>query len=145
VVTIEFSTDIDRPLEEVFAWLTDPDRLPQWQSSAVEVRQQSDGPVGVGTRFKEVRRMLGRRLESEVEVTVYEQPRRFAVRSQSGPVPFEADQTLEPTEAGTRVHFRGKGEPGGFFKLAEPLVARAVERQFRSDFETLKDILESQE
>jgi len=35
-----------------------------------------------------------------------------------------------------------EGEPGGFFKLAEPIVARASERQLKGDFETLKDLLE---
>jgi hypothetical protein len=37
----------------------------------------------------------------------------------------------------------GEGEPGGFFKLAEPIVARVAQRQLKNDFETLKDILES--
>jgi hypothetical protein len=36
-----------------------------------------------------------------------------------------------------------EGEPGGFFKLAEPLVERAVKRQIHADFEQLKDILEA--
>jgi hypothetical protein len=36
-----------------------------------------------------------------------------------------------------------EGEPGGFFRLAEPLIQRAVKRQFRADLETLKDMLET--
>ena len=36
-----------------------------------------------------------------------------------------------------------EGEPGGFFKLAEPLVARAVKRQLDTDSATMKDILEA--
>jgi hypothetical protein len=52
-------------------------------------------------------------------------------------------RTLEPGGGGTRLTFRGEGEPGGFFKLAEPIVGRKAERQFRSDFETLKDLLEA--
>jgi hypothetical protein len=39
----------------------------------------------------------------------------------------------------------GEGEPGGFFKLAEPLVARQAERQFKGDFETLKELLEARQ
>jgi hypothetical protein len=61
----------------------------------------------------------------------------------SGPVPFSVTQVLEPRDDGTRLSFVGEGEPGGFFKLAEPVVARVAERQFKNDFETMKDILES--
>jgi hypothetical protein len=44
---------------------------------------------------------------------------------------------------GTVLTFVLEGEPGGFFKFAEPLVARQAERQFKGDLETLKDLLEA--
>jgi hypothetical protein len=37
-----------------------------------------------------------------------------------------------------------EGEPGGYFKLAGALLERAGRRQFRTDLETLKDLLEAQ-
>ena len=61
----------------------------------------------------------------------------------SGPVPFSVEHTFEPHYEGTRITFVGDGDPGGFFKLAEPVVARTAERQFKSDFDTLKDLLEA--
>jgi hypothetical protein len=90
-----------------------------------------------------VRKFLGRKFESTLEVTEYEPPRRFAFKVVSGPVPFRVEHTFEPADGGTKLSVAGEGEPGGFFKLAEPLVIRAVERQTKSDFETLKDLLES--
>lgn len=140
MVRFEFSVEVDRPPSEVFAYITDADRLPEWQSSAVEVQWQ--GEKAEGSRIHEVRKFLGRRMETELEVTEYEPDRRFGLRTISGPVPFSVSQVLEPTNGGTRLMFVGEGEPGGFFKLAEPVVARVAERQFKNDFETLKDILE---
>ena len=141
MVRIEFSIDVDRPPAEVFAYLTDATSLPQWQSSAVEARWE--GEKAPGAHVKEVRKFLGRRMESELEVTEYDPDRRFALKVLSGPVPFSVQHTLEPRDGGTRLMFVGEGEPGGFFKLAEPIVARTAERQFKSDFETLKDVLEA--
>lgn len=141
MIRIELSIDVDRSPSEVFAYLTDAERLPQWQSSAVEAHWE--GEKTPGARVKEVRKFLGRRMESELEVTEYEPDRRFALKVLSGPVPFSVQHTLEPHDGGTRLTFVGEGEPGGFFKLAEPLVARTAERQFRGDFETLKDVLEA--
>ena len=140
MIRIQFSIDVDRPPSEVFAYLTDAASLPEWQSGAVEARWE--GEKRPGGRIKEVRKFLGRRMESELEVTQYEPDRRFALRVLSGPVPFTVEQTLEPHDGGTRLTFVGEGEPGGFFKFAEPIVARTAERQFKGDFETLKDVLE---
>ena len=141
MIRIEFSVDVNRPPSEVFAYITDADRLPEWQSGAVEA--QWLGEKARGARIREVRKFLGRRMETELEVTEYEPDRRFDLRAVSGPVPFAVTQTLEPRDDGTRLSFVGEGEPGGFFKLAEPVVARVAERQFKNDFETMKDILES--
>ena len=141
MVRIDFSIDVDRPPSEVFAYLTDAESLPQWQSSAVEAHWE--GEKTRGARVKEVRKFLDRRMESELEVTEYEPDRRFSLKVLSGPVPFSVQHTIEPRDRGTRLTFVGEGEPGGFFKLAEPIVARTAERQFKSDFETLKDVLEA--
>lgn len=52
--------------------------------------------------------------------------------------------TLEPPGQGTKAAARASLEPGGFFKLAEPILARTAQRSMQADVETLKDILESQ-
>ena len=141
MIQFEFSVDVNRPPSEVFAYITDADRLPEWQSSAVEAQWQ--GEKAQGGRIREVRKFLGRRMETELEVTEYEPDRRFGLKALSGPVPFSVTQVLEPRDGGTTVTFVGQGEPGGFFKLAEPVVARVAERQFKNDFETMKEILEA--
>jgi uncharacterized protein YndB with AHSA1/START domain len=141
VIRFEFSVNIDRPASEVFAYLTDPANLPEWQSSAIEAHWE--GEKAKGGRVKEVRKFLGRRMESELEVTEYEPDRRFGLKVLTGPVPFSVHHRLEARNGGTTLTFTGEGEPGGFFKLAEPIVARTAERQFRGDFETLKDVLEA--
>jgi uncharacterized membrane protein len=143
MIRFEITEVVDRPAEEVFAYLTDPEKLPEWQSMVSESRQDSSGPMSVGTRVINVRNFLGRRIESQAEVTAYESPRRFDLRVVSGPVPFQISHTLEPREATTIVNVKAQGEPGGFFKLAEPLVGRQAERQFKNDFATLKDLLEA--
>jgi uncharacterized protein YndB with AHSA1/START domain len=143
MVRFAFKETINRPAEEVFAYLTDANKLPEWQSMVSESRQDSPGPVDVGTRVTNVRNFLGRRFESQAEVTAHEPPRRFDVQVVSGPVPFKISHTLEAGEGTTTINVEAEGEPGGFFKFAEPLVGRQAERQFKNDFATLKDLLEA--
>jgi uncharacterized protein YndB with AHSA1/START domain len=143
MVTIDFDLTVERSPEQVFEYLEDPAKVVQWQAWAVEITQETEGPRGAGTRFRDVRKFLGRRIESTVEFTEYDPPRTLGLRVKAGPIPFNVRQTLEAAGGGTRVVVHAEGEPGGFFKLAEPIVARAAERQMKGDFETLKDLLEA--
>src|SRR5215510_10808433 len=121
MLKLELSIVINRPVEVVFAFLSNPENGPKWSSSSREVKITTEGPIGVGTRFRSVRTFLGRRLESESEVVDYEPNLRYAHKSISGPFPVESSVTFERVEGGTRVTLTGVGEPGGFFKLAEPI------------------------
>jgi carbon monoxide dehydrogenase subunit G len=137
------SVVVERPPEEVFAYLSDPATFPEWQASVLESKQESPGAITSGTRIREVSKFLGRRMETILEVTAYEPGRQFSLKVVSGPIPFDVRQNLQPVEGGTKIDVVIEGEPGGFFKLAEPLVVRAVGRELANNLATLKDILES--
>lgn len=134
---------INRPIEEVFFYMTDPEKMSLWMSELVEAKQTSEGPVGVGTTVSAVAKPLGRRVESTQEVTGYESNRRFAFKSTSGPLKTEEEFSFESDADGTKVTRTTKGEFGGFFKMAEPLFVRMLTRQFETNFANLKDLLEA--
>jgi uncharacterized protein YndB with AHSA1/START domain len=139
----DVSTTIKRPVEDVFAVLSNPETSPKWSSSSLESTKTSDGPIGVGTTTRAVSKFLGRRIETEMETTEFEPNQRFASRSKSGPFPIQATVTFERVEEGTRVNATIEAEPGGFFKLAEPLIVSIAKRQFQADFDNLKDLMEA--
>ena len=142
---VEASVVINRPVEEVFAFATNPENDPQWQTSMLESEQTSEGPMGVGATVRGVAQFLGQRIEWTSEVTEYE-PNRKIVHKVTPPAPISLEQseTFEPVEGGTRVTIVGEGETGGFFRLAEPIVIRMYERQIEANLGNLKDILEAQ-
>ncbi len=145
MVKTETSVTINRPIEEVFEFLTTIENNPQWQSSTLEAKQTSEGPVGLGSTAMLEAKFLGRRLELAMEITEFEPNRKFSFKTTSGPVPFEGSNVFERISEGeTKVTFLFEAEPGGFFKLAEPLVARASKRDSEANVATLKDILEAQ-
>ena len=142
---LEHEVVIDRPVDEVFAYLSEPGNLPEWQSGIVEVRKEADAPTAVGSRWIEVRTFLGRRIESTLEATAYDPSREFSLRVVSGPVRLRIRHYLEPSNGATRIRIVGEGEPGASLKLAGPLVARAAKRQFAGDFASLKRVLEARQ
>lgn len=144
MITVEAEIVINRPVEVVFAAATDIPNWPKWQTSISESRQTTPGPVGVGTRGVNVRTVMGQRVETTFEVTEFTLNQSFAVRSLSGPVSYEVRVTLTPVAGGTRLHQILQGEPKGFFKVAEPLLASTVKKDFAEDLARLKALLESQ-
>jgi hypothetical protein len=142
----EHTVVIERPIEEVFAYITDANNDSLWQSASLETEQTSEGAVGVGTTYRNVSKFLGRRIEATFEVTEHEPPRKQCIRVTSGPIPAVGCYLLEPADSGsTRFTQNIEADVGGFFRLAEPLVARAFRRSMQADMATLKDLLEAGE
>ncbi len=77
---IEESLEINRPLEEVFSYVADPENLPEWSNLVLEVRKETEGPLQEGARFTTVAKFLGRRFETPFEVTAHEPPNHHSQR-----------------------------------------------------------------
>ena len=144
MIRIELPVDVARPVHDVFAYVTDVERLAEWQPNVVSVTKETEGPMGRGTRLREVRRgPFGRNVEAIVEVAAYEPDRRFDLRIVSGPLPIDGSHEFHRTDGGTRIDFVAEGRPGGVLRIAEPLLARVLRRQFSGYYERLKNVLDA--
>ena len=139
----EVTTTIKRPIEDVFGALTRIENQPQWSSATLEAAQTSSGPVGVGSTARFVAKFLGRRIETQLRITEFEPNRKLTGESSGGPFPLRSTFTLDPADGGTRVTCTFGLQPGGFFKLAEPLVMTMAKRQLQGDLNNLKDLMEA--
>ena len=140
---IEHDVIIEHPVEVVFPYVANPEVYPQWQSGFLEAKITSEGPIGVGTTFRAVHEMAGRRIEVDNEVTAFQPNKIFAFRSTSGNLATVGLITLQPAGEGTRARLAFEAQFGGFFRLAEPLAARLIKRQQQADIEELKKLLDA--
>ena len=141
--TYETTIFINRPQQEVFGFVSNPANNPKWQSNLISAELTSEGPMGIGSTISSVGRFLGREIEATAEVTVWDPPNQFAFKLPKGPYPVEGTNIVESKENGTQVTQRGTGEPGGFFKLAEGLVGKQVQKQIETNLSALKLFLEA--
>jgi carbon monoxide dehydrogenase subunit G len=139
----ELTIEIARPPEEVFAYLTDVSNLPAWQSGVSRAQIEDGGEPRAGVRIRESRTMLGRELDTTLEIEEYEAPWLFVLRALNSPVPFRVRHEVEASGEGTRLTVVGEGDTGFLPGFASGLMARRAEKQFRKDFERLKRLLES--
>lgn len=142
MIHIRSSISIERPNEAVFDFVRDQKNARLWLTGWLETRPTSD-TEGVGYTWVDVIEMFGRRVESEFETTEFEYGRKIAFRSIRGSFPVRGVYSFDPVAEGTTVTFALEGDPAGFLKLAEPLLARMLQRQWDTNLANLKDVVET--
>jgi hypothetical protein len=132
---------IRRSIEDVFGFLSDFENVPTWNYAISETHKVSEGPVGVGTIYQQVRSVPSRS-EERFEVTAYNPPRHLEIRGQLGPFPSRLSYALDAVPEGTHVtnsvelELRGPGRLLG--RVAVPRIRDAVAANLRK----LKELLE---
>ena len=148
MISFETSVRIARPIEQVFAFVSDPIQFPQWNSAVQAMRRTSalpgaSGGTGEpGSTYAMERELPSGRVESGLEVFVREQPTEFGIRTTSGPTPFVYDYRFVSDGKDTIVYLDASVELAGVAGVLGPLAARAVRRGVDANFTALKRTLE---
>jgi carbon monoxide dehydrogenase subunit G len=142
MIKVEVSTIIHRPLAEVFAILSNLENNMKWRTGMIAAEKISAGPIGVGTTYRIINSIFGRRIEGQAVVTEYELNQKYATVNKSG-LPIETKRTFEPVHEGTKVTFAVKAELGGFFNTAKPVLEMIGKRRLESDAAKAKELIEA--
>lgn len=142
MINLDLSTLIDRPMQDVFAFVANPNNMPKWNSAVVSLEQITPGAVGVGTKFKNVGEMMGRRIEGEMQVTAYEPDSKCGFQVNAGPMQVNLTLAFKPVGTGTKVSLNAQGNPAGIFKIAEGVMAGRVKTMMEENLARLKSVLE---
>jgi hypothetical protein len=136
---------INRPVEHVFPYVVNLDNQKQWMADVVASKQVSEGPIGVGTRYQQDMKMMGRSLDTMYEITGYEYPTKMSYEAVSrGMMEFGGQYTFTPEGEGTAINFNGYAKFTGAWRLVEPLFAGEVQRGFNKELSELKKVLEAE-
>ncbi len=142
MATMEFQTQINAPPAEVFGYLSDLEKHPEW-SHCMEIRKTSEGPVGVGATYQSRGKNFGITANETVEVTEHRPNERFAWQT-TGAVGMKFGWSFElsPQEGGTLLSERFEPPSGllaGVIGLASgPATRKAMEEGLANIKETLE-------
>jgi hypothetical protein len=125
----------------VFAYATAGENAPKWQGG-VESIVNEGAPTTVGSKYTEVRKFLGQEMKTALEIVEVAPNAKWAAKVLKGPVPYQVTVTYEASGGGTKMTTVVEGEPTGFFKIAEGMVASSLQKSLAEDGERLKKILE---
>jgi carbon monoxide dehydrogenase subunit G len=126
----DVTTVIDRPIDQVFAFLADGENDPKFSPRVQEIAKTTDGPPGVGTVYASTVKDAGMTTKRRFEITEFEPPTRVRWKeiSKNTVTAAEGGYDLQQEGAGTRVTLHNVLEGHGFGKLIAPLALRAARK-----------------
>ena len=140
---LEATILINRPAEDIFTFLNNPDNHPKFVPGMLEFNKTSPGPLGqVGATVQGVRRFLGRKMELPYEITEYQRGTRLGMKGAMGPITFKDGYVLESMGPSTRVKFWLELTLTGVMKLARPFIAVIGRTHANETLTNLKKALE---
>jgi uncharacterized membrane protein len=145
-MAVDVRTDIviDRPVDDVAQYASDPSNAPQWYVNIRSVEWQTPPPLATGSKLAFVAHFLGRRLAYTHEIVEFVPGQRLVMRTAQGPFPMQTTYTWQSRGAGhTLMTLRNHGEPAGFSRISAPFLATAMRRANRKDLARLKNLLET--
>lgn len=143
VRSITASVEIARSPHEVFGYVADPAHLSEWQPDVRRAAFDHPEAVGVGSRGREVRHVMGSDRSIDWEVTDYDPDRRYGVRGVDGPVRAHVTMDLVPTPGGTRLEYGIDFEGHGIGKVIVPLARKGARKDIADILDGLKRRLEA--
>lgn len=141
---IATSVEIARSPEDVFAYISDVPRHPEWQEGLVSVSVEPEGPIRAGSRLVHRRKIGLGTVATTSEITAFEPPRLLSFRGLDGPIRAKGTQRVEPAgEHRSLVLFEMEMQGHGLGVLMLPVARRQASRQVAESHENLKRILEA--
>ena len=137
---IEFTVSYDHPIELVFHYLSEPDTWHEWVPAVMERTQITDGPVGIGTKWKAVDRAGPFRFRFTDELVELEPNRRVLFRHPE--LNAETESRLERVGDKTVVHERFEGDLKGPMRWLDLMPDWMATRVLKADMERLGPFLD---
>lgn len=141
-ILIEKNIIINRPPEDVFAFISNYENDPKWRESAKEANYLTGGPQEIGSIVNYVALFMGQEVNSKTKITTYEPNKKVGFDIIEGMISGRAWREIKPVNGGTRLTSALEVELGGLFSFAGPLLKRRMQKQSEAELKNLKKLLE---
>jgi polyketide cyclase/dehydrase/lipid transport protein len=146
MIKFDLSTDIYRPLQQVFAFVAAPENDFYWQYGTLRSAKLSEGEICIGALFRTVGHFMGRRIERVYEVTEFNPNERYGFKSLSGPMDSRTLYTFETIKGSTRINHSiqiSLDETLTSNPVSAEKTVKTVKKEYRENLALLKDLLEA--
>jgi hypothetical protein len=140
----EIKTQIDRPVKDVFKYISNFSNHKDMIAANVDSKQTSEGPVQVGATMRNIAKFMGVKMEEHFVVTEFVPDKVLAKESAPGSTFVTGDKmTFEEVNGGTLLTCRVYANLKGFLKLFDGYLGKKICKSITADMNRLKTNFES--
>jgi hypothetical protein len=137
---------IDRPVEDVWTFMTDVSNKPKWGDVGEEMKKTSGGPFGAGTTLQLSGSFLGRHVAYDLRIMDFELNKKFTAEFTNGFIRgVKVSYIMEAVEGGkTKLARVTEGKFHGLSKILQPFMSRRARQSNEEDVTKVKLAVEAE-
>jgi uncharacterized protein YndB with AHSA1/START domain len=140
--TISYDITINKPVDQVFGYLIDAANHKTWQAGILDVKVTPDGPVGIGSVYHYTTQVMGRKMETQLQVSAFEPNKKWSVKTIGVPTSVETSYIFESAGNATKLTL-SMDMAGGFPAAAEAMVKSQIQKTLADQGNNIKKTLEN--
>jgi carbon monoxide dehydrogenase subunit G len=141
MATVSSSVSINQPVGKVFAYVTSVENHKAWQPGILEAKVTPAGPIAVGSTYHYTTEVMGRKMETQMQVSAFEQNKKWAVKTTGVPRPVETVYLFEAVGNTTKVTI-SMDLTGGYPAAAEAMVKQQMQKNLDDQGNRIKQMVE---
>jgi carbon monoxide dehydrogenase subunit G len=141
MATVSSSVSINQPVGKVFAYVTSVENHKAWQPGILEAKVTPAGPIAVGSTYHYTTEVMGRKMETQMQVSAFEQDKKWAVKTTGVPRPVETVYLFEAVGNTTKVTI-SMDLTGGYPAAAEAMVKQQMQKNLDDQGNRIKQMVE---
>lgn len=145
MINLSVSAMVYRPIRQVFEYVSTPENDFQWQYGTLATARLSEEAGALGSFFRNIANLMGRRVVSTYEVTEFVPDKKYGITSRSGPLQSQTSYTFEMENGSTKITVSVHANPVNFFQMTDGALAKGMKTQVRENLAMLKELLEGKQ
>ena len=142
MATLSYSATINQPVEKVFNYVVAVENHKTWQASIVDAKVTPSGPIGVGSTYVYATEVMGRRIESQMQVSVFEQNKKWAIKTIGIPNSVETAYLFEAAGNATKLTISMDVPAGAYPAAAEGMIKQQMLKSLEEQGNRIKQMVE---
>src|SRR5690242_14648647 len=103
VASVTSTATINQPPEKVFNYVVSVENHKAWQASILDAKLTPPGPPALGSIYHYTTDVMGRKFDTQMQISGFEPNKKWAVKTTGVPRPVETVYAFEPAGAGTKL------------------------------------------
>lgn len=136
------TTTVNQPVEKVFTFIVSPENHKAWQPMLLDAKVTPPGPINIGSIYVYTTEVMGRQMETKMQVSQFEQNRKWAFKTIGVPQSVETIYLFEPDGNGTKLTITMDVPQGAYPAAAEAMIKQQMQKSLEDQGKQLKQILE---